>query len=137
MVPMELDGFNVCSFSGDNAWMIFDEVATDCDSGSFGIFLLRADGANNLWKGDCSALGNLVLVDEEDCVGSFDSVACALCQTAKLVGCRSKPVVTVVWVLDWVSAFHLLASDVVCHRQTVVLSQFACFSFVSKECNCL
>ena len=78
MVPMELDGFNVCSFSGDNAWMIFDEVATDCDSGSFGVFFFRANGANNLREGDCPALGDLVLVDEEDCIGSFDSVSNSL-----------------------------------------------------------
>ena len=75
MVPMEFDGFNVCSFGGDNAWTIFCEVATDCDPCSFEVFLFRADGANNLGEGDCSALGNLVLVDEEDCVGSFDSVS--------------------------------------------------------------
>ena len=79
MIPMKFHGFNVCSFSGDNAWTIFDEVATDCDSGSFGIFLLRTDGAHNSREGDCSALGDLVLVDEEDGVGSFDSVANALC----------------------------------------------------------
>ena len=78
MVPMEFDGFNVCSFGGGNAWMVFHEVATDCDSGSFGIFLLRADGANNSGEGDCSALGDLVLVDKEDCIGSFDSVSNAL-----------------------------------------------------------
>ena len=48
VVPVELDSFNICSLSGDNAWMISDEVATDCDSGSFGFFLLRADGADNL-----------------------------------------------------------------------------------------
>ena len=78
MVPMKFHGFNVCSFSGDNAWIIFDEVATDCDSGSFGIFFLGTDGANNLRVGDCSALGNLVLVCEEDCIGSFDSVSNSL-----------------------------------------------------------
>ena len=78
MVPMELDGFNVCSFSGDNAWTILDEVTTDCNSGSLGVFFFRADGANNLREGDCSALGDLVLVDEEDCIGSFDSVSNAL-----------------------------------------------------------
>ena len=78
MVPMELDGFNVCSFSGDNAWTVFDEVATDCHSGSFGIFFFWADGANNLRTGHCSALGDLMLVDEEDCIGSFDSVSNSL-----------------------------------------------------------
>ena len=62
MVPMELDGFNVCSFSGCNAWAVFDEVATHCDSGSFGIFLFRADGANDSRVGNCSAFGYLVFV---------------------------------------------------------------------------
>ena len=75
MVPMKFYGFNVCSFSGDNAWMIFDEVATDCDSGSFGVFFFRANGAEDSRVGDCSALGDLLLVDGEDCVGSFDSVS--------------------------------------------------------------
>ena len=78
MVPMELDGFNVGSFSGDNAWVVLYEVATDCDPCSFWVFLFRADGANNSGEGDCSALRNLVLVDEEDCVGSFDSVSNSL-----------------------------------------------------------
>ena len=78
MVPMKFYGFNVCSFSGDNAWMIFDEVATDCDSGSFGVFFFRTDGANNSGVGDCSALGDLVLVCEEDCIGSFDSISNSL-----------------------------------------------------------
>ena len=71
MVPVELDCFNVCSFSGDNAWTISCEVATDCNLCSFGVFLLRANGADNSWKGDCSAFGNLVFVDEEDGIGSF------------------------------------------------------------------
>ena len=78
MVPMELDGFNVCSFSGDSTWIVLDEVATDCDPYSFWVFLFRADGANNSGEGDCSALRNLVLVNEEDCVGSFDSVSNSL-----------------------------------------------------------
>ena len=78
MVPMELDGFNICSLCGDNAWVVFDEVATDCYSGSFGILFFWANGANNSRVGDCSALGNLVLVYEKDCVGSFDSVSNSL-----------------------------------------------------------
>ena len=78
MIPMELNGFNVCSFSGYNAWVVFDEVATHCDSGSFGIFFLGTDGANDSGVGDCSALWNLVLVYEEDCIGSFDSVSNSL-----------------------------------------------------------
>ena len=63
MVPVELDGFNVCSLSCHNAWVFCDEVATDCDPCSFGVFLFRADGANNLGEGNCSALGDLMLVD--------------------------------------------------------------------------
>ena len=78
MVPVELDSFNVCSFSGDNAWTISDEVATDCDLCSLGFFLLRLHGADNLGAGDCSAFGHLMLVDEEHGVGSFDSIANAL-----------------------------------------------------------
>ena len=78
MVPMELDGFNVCSFSGDNARIVFDEVATDCDPCSFGVFLFWADGAYNTREGDGPALGHLVFVNEEDCVGSFDSVSNSL-----------------------------------------------------------
>ena len=78
VVPMELDCFNVSCLSGDNTRAVCDEVATDCDPCSFGVFLFRADGANDPREGDCSALGDLVLVDEEDCVGSFDSVSNAL-----------------------------------------------------------
>ena len=100
MVPVELDGFNVCSFSGDNAWVVFDEVATHCDSGSFGIFLFRADGANDSRVGNCSAFGYLVFVYEEDCIGSFDSVTNSLGQVAKLICTRSKPVVSVVGIFD-------------------------------------
>ena len=51
------------------------DLAQGVDPGSFGVFFLRADGANNPREGDCSAFGDLVLVDEEDCVGSFDSVS--------------------------------------------------------------
>ena len=80
-----MHGFNVCSFSGDNAWMIFDEVATDCDSGSFGILFLGTDGANNPRVGDCPALWDLVLVHEKDCIGSFDSVSHSLCEVAKFI----------------------------------------------------
>ena len=78
MVPMELDGFNVCSLSGDNAGVILDEVATDCNASSFGFIFLWADGADDSWEGDGPALGHLVFVNEEDCVGSFDSVSNSL-----------------------------------------------------------
>ena len=79
MVPVEFDCFNVCSFSGDNARIVFDEVATDSDSCSFGVFFLWSDCAYDSREGDCPAFGDLVFVDEEDGVGSFDSVAHALC----------------------------------------------------------
>ena len=85
MVPVELDGFNISSLSGDNAWVISDEAATDCDLCSFGFFFLWANGANNSGKGDFSAFGNLMLVDEEDCVGSFDSVANSLCKISEFI----------------------------------------------------
>ena len=82
MIPMELNGFNVCSFSGYNAWVIFDEVATHCDPCSFGVFLFWSDGANDPGVGDGPALGDLVLVDEVDRVGSLDSVSNSLGKVA-------------------------------------------------------
>ena len=78
MVPVELDGFNVCSLSGDNTWAILDEVTTDCNAGPFGFIFLWANGADNAGEGDGPALGHLVFVNEEDCVGAFDSVSDAL-----------------------------------------------------------
>ena len=137
MVPVELDCFNVCSLGSHNTRAVGDEVATDCDLCSFGVFLLRANGANNLWKGDCSAFGNLVFVDEEDCVGSFDSVSNTLGQVAKFICCRPETIVSAVRVPDQISAFHLFSSNVVCHCQAMVLSESACFCFVGRESNCL
>ena len=78
MVPMEFDCLCVCSLSGDNARVVEDEVATDCDPCLLGFFFLWAHGADNPWKGCCSAFGDLVFVDEEDGVGAFDSVPDAL-----------------------------------------------------------
>ena len=45
---------------------------------SFGFFLLWSDGAKCLWEGHNSACWDLVFVDEEDGIGSFDSAANAL-----------------------------------------------------------
>ena len=79
MIPVELDCFNVCSFCGDNARMVCDEVTTHCDPGSFWLFFLRSDGADHSNEGDGPALEHLVLVDEEDGVRALDSVAHILC----------------------------------------------------------
>ena len=136
MVPVELDGFNVGCFCGDNAWAVFDEVATHCDSGSFGIFFLRANGANNPREGDCPALGDLVLVDEEDCVGSFDSVSNALGWVVKFICTRSEPIISAVGILHQIFAFHLFSSDVVCHCKATVLGEFVGVCFMCQECNC-
>ena len=125
MFPVKLDCFDASSVSGDNSWTISDEVTTDSDLCPFGFFLLWSDGADNAREGDCPALGDLVLVNEEDGVGSFDSVSNALGQVSKFIGCRSEPIVSAVWVLDWISVFHLFASDVMCDRKTTVLGQFA------------
>ena len=54
MVPVELDGFNVCCFSVDNAGAVGDEVATGFDSSVFEFFFLWTDGADNAWEGDSS-----------------------------------------------------------------------------------
>ena len=79
MVPMKFDCFNICSLSGDNARTVFDEVATDCDPCSLWFVLLWSDGADNTREGHGPPFGDSVLVDEEDGIGSFDSVADALC----------------------------------------------------------
>ena len=78
MVPVELDCFNVCSLGDDNTRTVGDEVATDCDAGPFGLFLLWLHGACHAREGNCPAFWHLVFVNEEDCVGSFDSVSNSL-----------------------------------------------------------
>ena len=87
MVPVELDCFNISCLSGDNARVVSDEVATHGDPCSFGVLLLRANGANNLWEGDCPSFGHLVFVNEKDCVGTFDSVTNALNKVTKFIFC--------------------------------------------------
>ena len=87
MVPVKLDCFNVCSFCGDNAWIVCDEVTTHCDSCSFGLFFLWSDCADDSREGDGSALWHLVFVDEEDSVCAFDPTTYTLRQVSKFIGC--------------------------------------------------
>ena len=82
VVPMEFDGFNVCSFSSDNSRAVCDEVSTHCDSGSVGFIFLRANRADNARAGHSFVWGCLMLVNEEDCIGAFDSVANSLGEAA-------------------------------------------------------
>ena len=113
MVLVKLDCFNVSCLSGDNAGIVFDEVATDCDPCSLGFLLLWSDCADNAREGDGPAFGDLVFVDEEDGVGALDSTTNALCWVSKFIGCRSKPIVSAVGIFDEISVFHLLSGDVV------------------------
>ena len=96
MVPVKLDCFDISSVSSDNAWVISDEVATDGDSSPFWFFFLWSGGADNAREVDCPAFGHLVLVNEEDGVGSFDSVANAPCQVAHFICCRLEPIIPAV-----------------------------------------
>ena len=88
MFSVQFDCFNVSCFCGDNAWVISDEVTTHCDPCSLWFFFLWSDGADNSREGHGPALGDLVLVNEEDGVGAFDSIAKTLCEVAKFICCR-------------------------------------------------
>ena len=76
---MDFDGFNVSCFSSDNTRVVKDEIATDSDSASIGVFFFRAFSANNSWVGYSTAWWYLVFVNEKDGVGAFNSSSYALC----------------------------------------------------------
>ena len=76
---MDFNGFYVSCFSGDNAWVVEDEVAADSNSTSIGVIFFRAFSTNNSWVGYSTAWWYLVFVNEKDGVGAFDSSSHALC----------------------------------------------------------
>ena len=100
MFSVQFDCFNVSCFCGNNAWTVSDEVATCGDAGSLWLILLRSDCADNSREGHGPALGDLVLVNEEDGVGAFDSIAKTLCEVAKFICCRLEPIIPAVGILD-------------------------------------
>ena len=83
MVPMEFD-----SFCGDNSRTVCDEVSTHCDSGSVGVIFFRTDSADDVRAGDFLSRWHLMLVNEEDCIGAFDSSIDALSEAAQFICTR-------------------------------------------------
>ena len=136
MVPMDFDGFNVCSFSGDNSRVVCDEVSTHCDSGSVGFIFFRTDRADNARAGNSFSCWHLVFVNEEYCIGSFDSFTNALGEAAQFIGTGVEPCFLAMWIFDWVSTFHLFSSLMVsdCHA-TVNCHLFVdCFPLSKQGC---
>ena len=68
-----------------------DEVAADCDTSAFFFGLLGANIADEARIGDGFLGWNLVLVDEEYCVGSGETGANALGKAAELVAGGNLP----------------------------------------------
>ena len=69
---MDFDGLKANGIGASFTWVVGEEVSTSCYSSSIGIVFFRVVGAYGASIGDSSTVGNLVFVDEEDGVGTFD-----------------------------------------------------------------
>ena len=71
-VEIHFDGLKASAISASFSWVVSEEVSTSCYSGLIGIVFFRSIGAYGVSIGDSATVGNLVFLDEEDCVGAFD-----------------------------------------------------------------
>ena len=71
-VEMNFDGFKTSGVGASLTGVVGDEIASSCDSSAIGIIFFRSVGAYSSSVGDCSTVGDLLLVDEEDGIGAFD-----------------------------------------------------------------
>ena len=69
---MDFDGLKASGIDASFTWVVGDEVSTSCYSILIGIVFFRSVGAYCLSIGDSATIGNLVFVDEEDGVDTFD-----------------------------------------------------------------